>query len=123
MIHLDANFLVCALKPGSAEATKLQGWRAAGETLRISSIAWAEFLCGPLSVQDEVQARQLFSRSEPFLTADAAKAAELFNQTGRRSRSLQDCMIAAVALRCGTRLATGNVSDFRPLTAFGLVLA
>jgi predicted nucleic acid-binding protein len=47
----------------------------------------------------------------------------LFNQTGRRSRSLADCMIAAVAIRCGARLATLNAGDFQPVTAHGLNLA
>ena len=45
------------------------------------------------------------------------------NQTGRRSRSLADCMIGAVAIRCGAKLATINASDFHPFLPFGLILA
>jgi len=71
----------------------------------------------------EALARQIFPDPEPFLSADAALAAGLFNQTGRRSRSLADCMIAAVAIRCGAKLATINTGDFQPLTQHGLVLA
>ena len=59
-------------------------------------------------------ARQIFPLPEPFLAADAGLAARLFNQTGRRLRSLADCMIAAVAIRCGARLATNNVADNQP---------
>jgi predicted nucleic acid-binding protein len=32
-------------------------------------------------------------------------------------------MIAAVAIRCGAKLATLNAGDFQPLTRHGLVLA
>ena len=99
------------------------GWLNAGEAVRISAIAWSEFLCGPLSAQDETLARQFLSEPEPFVGADASRAAELFNRSGRRSRTLPDCQIAAVALRCGAKLATGNTKDFAPFQANGLTLA
>ena len=54
---------------------------------------------------------------------DAEKAAQLFNLTGRRSRSLADCMIAAVAIRSGAKMATINAAHFQPFLAHGLVLA
>ena len=71
----------------------------------------------------EVLARQVFPRPEPFLSTDAVLAARLFNRSGRRSRSLPDCMIAAVAMRCGAKLATLNTGNIQPLTAQGLILA
>lgn len=123
MIHLDTNFLIAALVPGSAAGVKVTGWLASGEDLGVSTIAWSEFLCGPLSPQDEALARLILPAPEPFLAADASKAAELFNRTGRRSRSLADCQIAAVALRCGARVATVNTTDFVPFHVQGLVLA
>jgi predicted nucleic acid-binding protein len=123
MIHLDTNFLIQALVPTSAAGTKLQTWLRDGEDLGISSIAWSEFLCGPLSSTDDELAQLLFPHPNAFLAADAQKAAELFNATGRRSRSLADCQIAAVALRCDARLATGNVSDFTLFQSHGLTLA
>src|SRR6266550_1816108 len=100
MIHLDTNFLIQALVPNSAAQARLQTWRRDAEDLGISSISWSEFLCGPLAQNDEALAQMLFPAPEPFLASDAHKAAELFNATGRRSRSLADCQIAAVALRC-----------------------
>lgn len=109
MTHLDTNFLI-------------QAWLTAGKNLGISAIAWREFLCGPLNLQEEALAQTLLSAPEPFLAADARKAADLFNATGRRSRSLADCKIAAVALRCGAPLATGNVSDFTRRQSHGLDL-
>ena len=123
MIHLDTNFLIQALAPNSASEAKLKTWLTHDEELGISSIAWSEFLCGPLTPKDESLAQVLFAAPEPFLASDAHKAAELFNATGRRSRSLADCQIAAVALRCNARLATGNVADFAPFQSHGLSLA
>ena len=123
MIQFDTNFLIQAVLVGSAAHQKFQGWAQTQEICNISSIAWAEFLCGPLDGASESMARQIFPLPEPFLAADAGLAARLFNQTGRRSRSLADCMIAAVAIRCGARLATNNVADFQAFQPYGLLLA
>jgi predicted nucleic acid-binding protein len=123
MIHFDTNFLIEATVAGSSTHERFSVWAAAGETFGVSSVAWAEYLCGPLDVTGEAIARQIFASPEPFLAVDAAKAAELFNHTGRRSRSLADCMIAAVALRCGARVATNNKNDFTAFHRFGLILA
>lgn len=120
MIHLDTNFLIQALLPNSVAETKLQTWLRDGEDLGISVIAWSEFLCGPLTASDAALAEALFDAPEPFFASDASKAAELFNATGRRSRSLADCQIAAVAMRCSARLATANVLDFTPFQTHGL---
>jgi len=123
MVHLDTNFLISAIQPGSPEDAHLRSWLGAGESLGISAVAWAEFFCGPLPQNDERVARQLFQRVETLSQVDAEMAAHLFNQTGRRSRSLSDCMIAATAIRCGARLATINNHDFRLFAAHGLKLA
>jgi predicted nucleic acid-binding protein len=122
MIHLDTNFLIEALVGHSQAQAKVQTWKNLGEELGISSIAWSEFLCGPLTQNEEALAELLFPAPEPFLTSDARRAAHLFNATGRRSRSLADCQIAAVALRCNASLATGNASDFVMFQRDGLNL-
>ena len=122
-IHVDANLLIDAPVPGSSQDAQLAGWFTAGEAIGISAVAWGEFLCGPLSPAEETLARRLLPTVEPLTGADAEKAAQLFNATGRRSRSFADCCIAAVALRTGSRLATSNSADFQPFTAHGLVLA
>ena len=123
MIHLDTNFLVSALQLGTAEESKVNSWLSGNEILGASAVAWAELFCGPLSARDELIARQMFSCVDVLSGADAEMAAQLFNKTGRRSRSLADCMIAAVAIRCGARLATINTPDFQPFAQHGLVLA
>lgn len=123
MIRLDTNFLIQATIAGSKAHGQIRAWAASQEDLGVSTIAWAEFMCGPLDAAATVLASRIFPNPEPFLPQDARLSAALFNQTGRRSRSLADCMIASVAIRCGAKLATANDADFRPLLPFGLVLA
>ncbi len=101
MVHLDTNFLILALQAGTREAGLLRGWLEMGEQIGVSAVAWAEFLCGPLLAEDVALARTLFPDVEPLSPADAEKGAVLFNATGRRSRTLADCLIAATAVRCG----------------------
>ena len=120
MIHFDTNFLIQATVAGSLAHERFRAWSAADEKYTVSSIAWAEFLCGPLDATAESMARQIFPNPEPFLSVDAVLAASLFNQTGRRSRSLADCMIAAVAIRSGAKPATINAADFQPFIKHGL---
>lgn len=122
MIHLDTNFLIQAFVPSSAAEAKLRTWLKDSEHVGISSIAWSEFLCGPLTHEGVALAYVLLAAPQAFLASDAHKAAKLFNATGRRSRSL-DCQIAAVALRCDARLATVNLLDFTPFQNHGLTLA
>lgn len=123
MIHLDTNFLIDALVPGSAQEARLVVWLSAGETLGISAVAWGEFLCGPLSPAAETLARRLFPSAEVFERSDAERAARLFNVTGRRSKSYTDCCIAAVAIRVQAPLATSNRGDFTPMIPHGLILS
>jgi predicted nucleic acid-binding protein len=123
VIHFDTSFLIAATLAGSPAHARVQIWAASGESFGISAIAWSEFFCGPLDAATETIAQQLFPLPVPFLPADAVAAARLFNQSGRRSRSLADCMIAAVAMRCGAPLATMNLGDFQPLARLGLTLA
>jgi predicted nucleic acid-binding protein len=123
MIHFDTNFLIQATVAGSPAHGDFRQWSTAGESFGVSAVAWAEYLCGPLDPQGEAIAKQMFPLPEGFLAGDAILAADLFNKTGRRSRSLADCMIAAVAIRCSAKLATVNTSDFKPFVQHGLVLA
>jgi predicted nucleic acid-binding protein len=122
MIHLDTSFLIQAFVPGTSSAVRMESWLAKNEEIGISSIAWSEFLCGPLTPQDLLLSKNLFTSIEPFLDSDAEESAELFNLTGRRSRSLADCQIAAVALRCDAQIATANTKDFLVFQAHGLMM-
>ena len=122
MIHFDTNFLIEVVIARSPANAKFRLWVSDQEICNASTVVWSEFLCGPLDSTDEAFARQIFPIPEPLLAPDAELAANLFNQTGGRSRSLADCMIAAVAIRCGAKLATINASDFQPFIKHGLTL-
>lgn len=120
-IHLDTNFLVALARGESSQTTLVTRWLQENRAIHVSAVAWAEFLCGP--VKDATTLEALLPPPVPFDAADASKAAALFNATGRRSRSLQDCMIAAAAIRASAELATIDVKDFRRFEQFGLRIA
>ena len=120
MIHLDTSFLIRALNVGTPEDRKLRAWIGAGETLSMSTVAWAEFLCGPLEESEITLAAQIVGQQSAFTPDHATLAARLFNESGRRRGSLLDCMIAATALTNGSPIATKNVADFRRFEDFGL---
>ncbi len=120
MILIDTNFLIAALVPQSSEDLQLRRWLAAGEAVGLSVIVWAEFLCGPVTVQQTQLASALFSHPEPLLPEDAMRGSQLFNESGRRRGSLADCLIAATCLRLNAALATLNVDDFHPFAPMGL---
>ena len=123
MIHLDTSFLIRALVRGSSQDKRLRGWLGGGELIGMSTVAWAEFLCGPIEPQHVRLVARIIQQRVPFDEEDAALAAQLFNRSGRRRGSLADCMIAATALRREARLATENPSDFQRFEEIGLPLA
>ena len=123
MIHLDTSFLIGALTPGSREDTRLREWLGANEPLGMSTVAWAEFLCGPVDETALSVASVVVGRQSRFTEEMAAIAARLFNGSGRRRGTMVDCMIAATALAEEAAVATSNPDDFRRFEAFGLALA
>ena len=123
MIHLDTSFLIRALVPGTPEEAKLRKWVGEGEALLMSSVAWAEFLCGPLGSVDRELANRLVERRQDFTQDQAVIAARLFNESGRRRAMIIDCMIGAAALADGAAIATSNEADFSRFAAAGLKIA
>ena len=122
VIDLDANFSIGALRGDPPAAAPLEEWIEKGETIAVSAVAWSELLCGPLTREQAERAQMIVSRIDPLTGEDAILAAELFNQTGRRPRSLTDCMIAAIAIRRGATLATFDRTGFSRFVAFRLQL-
>lgn len=122
IIALDANFLVAARATDSKEAQRLEQWLRDGLAVEVSAVAWSEYLCGPAERDEIAIIRKFITTIVPFAEQDAALAGALFNDTGRRSRSHADCMIAAHAIHRGAILATRNLADFRAFKKFGLKL-
>lgn len=123
MIHLDSNLLIAladATDPHRAAALALmQGSPAAA----VSSLAWWEFQCGPVSRQGTLLVRQLLTGGIiPFEESQSREAARLFNAAGRVRRLKFDCLIAATAILAGAQLATANARDFTPFIPHGLKL-
>lgn len=123
MIHLDTSFLIRALVRGSPEDRKLREWLGTSEPLGMSTIAWAEFLCGPIDNPQLKLATEIIRIHSNFTPELAGIAARLFNDSGRQRGTFIDCMIAATALSEGALIATTNVTDFRRFEAFGLKMA
>ena len=121
-VHLDTSFLIRALDPSSREWAALRKWLMARRPLALSTLAWGEFLCGPLGADDLPIARRLAQRHVPLAAAEAEEAARLFNASGRRRGSFGDCVIAATALLDGGVLATSDRGDFERFAGEGLEL-
>src|SRR5438552_13350457 len=120
MIHLDTGFLIGALRRGSVEDRRLREWLAQGEPIGMSVVSWTEFLCGPVETPDVELASRIVNEPITLMARDAGIAADLFNVGGRRRGSLNDCMIAATAIRGAATLATTNLIDFRRFVPAGL---
>lgn len=122
MICLDTNYLIRSLVPASGEAAALITWVESGEILITPSVAWYEFLCGPVT-EEQVNAVRAFLREVvPFDGEQAAEAARLFNAAGRSRRTRVDAMIASAAIVYGASLATDNRADFEAFVDYGLEL-
>lgn len=122
MIHLDTNLLIRIAQADKRIIRACRGWLEE-EELAVSSVAWFEFICGPLSAEDiRLIERLVEGRVLPFTVPQAERAAALFNSAGRKRASRWDCMIAAAALYDNARLATLNPNDFKHFGEAGLEL-
>ena len=121
MIHLGTSFLIRMLEPGSPQALFLET-ADPKEPVVVSTIAWAEFLCGPIEPAEKELALEVVDGHRGLRVERAGIAARLVNESGRRRGSLSDALIAAAAIHDGARLATVNLGDFRRFGAAGLQL-
>lgn len=121
-IHLDTSFLIGALDPDLPQHSRLREWLDQGAEIQISAVAWAEFWCGPTTPDERSAARHLLPEPIPLTGPDAEVAARLFNISGRRRRTLEDCLIAAVAMGSNAAVATSDYADFRRFEIEGLTV-
>jgi predicted nucleic acid-binding protein len=122
-VHLDTSFLIRALVRGSAESDRLREWLRSGRSVAISSLAWGELLCGPIDEATAELVRRVVPMHVPIGSLEAERAARLFNGTGRRRGSFQDCLVAATALETGAMVATVDCGDFGRFREMGLEIA
>lgn len=123
-VHLDTNYLIAyAGEAHEGVVAQMDAWILEDRKLHCSAMAWAEFLCGPVLGEEIDAMASLLTDIVPVTPELAAEGARLLRETGRRSRSLQDCIIAATAILAREPLATINRKDFEPLLAYGLELA
>ena len=122
-ILLDTNALIALSDPAHKLFRLAESKIREGANASTCSIAWHEYMRGPLLNEDRERAlRVVQSRILPLERKDAETAARLYNMTGRKRGSTADCLIAAVAMNHDTDLLTGNIEDFRPFLAMGLQL-
>lgn len=121
-IHLDTSFLIGILDPDLPQHSRLREWIDEGADIQVSTVAWAEFCCGPVTPEERNAARRLLPEPIPLTGPDAEIGARLFNISGRRRGSIEDCLIAAVAMSSNAAVATSNYADFRRFEIEGLTV-
>jgi len=122
-VHLDTNYLIAFAGDASADVVaSVERWILEDQKFCCSAMAWAEFLCGPVLPEEIAALETLLHSVVPVTPELAADSARLFHETGRRSRSLPDCIIAATAIAARAPLATHNRADFEPFRTHGLDL-
>ena len=122
MIHLDTNVLI-ALPLLARQRHVLTRRIGEGEPVATSSLAWFEYVCGPVAESEQRLVRAVIGAH--ILDVDEAiaeRAAALFNHAGRKRSLRTDSLIAATAILAGAELASYNAEDFAPFTAHGLTL-
>ena len=122
MTHLDTNVLI-ALPVLAKQRHALAQRIAKGEPMATSSLAWFEYVCGPVAEAEQHLVRAAIGGQ--ILAVDEAiaeRAAALFNHVGRKRSLRTDSLIAATAILALAELATFNAQDFAPFTAHGLKL-
>ena len=122
LIHLDTSFLIPAVAPGSSASRQYERWMQDKVAVRVSAVAWAEYLCGPAAPDVLMSAAWFLGEPIAVHATSAELAALLYNMSGRRRGSLADCLIAATAIIDDAELVTANRSDFERMVPAGLRL-
>lgn len=123
LIHLDTNALIALADPAQHIVVLVRERVVAGILPETSSVAWHEFVRGPLTADELLRVERVVGdRVQPVTRSTSELAARLFNATGRRRASTADCFIAASAIETGAELLTADTDDFTPFVPLGLRL-
>lgn len=118
---LDTNTLIALSDPHHPLFSYVETGIKEGASCYTCSVAWHEYVRGPLLPEDRDRALRILEKRVMSLERqDAEFAAKLFNSSGRRRGSTADCLIAAVALRLDAECVTWNTDDFCPFLEHGL---
>ncbi len=122
-IHLDTNYLIEIHVEKSKSRAVLKSLLKEKVEFSISSIAWHEFLCGPLDREQKDNVLDLVqNRIVPLNSEMAEEASELFNLIGRKKGMKADCLIAATCICENSEFLSWNADDFKKFKPFGLML-
>ncbi|MDB2310937.1 PIN domain-containing protein [Opitutales bacterium] len=120
---LDTNALIALSDPHHKMFQAIEASLRRGARASTCSVAWHEYVGGPLLDKDQARAlRVIESRMIALERRNAEMATELYNATGRRRGSTADCLIASVAIDTKAELMTLNTSDFKLFVPCGLLL-
>ncbi len=122
LIHLDTNYVVNYTSGYNPEAiSQLEAWIRDETKLHLSAMVWAEFRCGPLSIQDEILAQNIIANVVPLTKEISDRAGVLFQAT--RTPLALPCRLHHRRHRHPrATLATLNRDDFTPFLTHGLQL-
>jgi predicted nucleic acid-binding protein len=85
MILLDANYLILIAGGEPTAEAEVDAWMESGHVIATSSIAWSEFVTGPLLAEDRKLIESLIGEAIlPFGRSEAEQAAHLFRHAGCR---------------------------------------
>ena len=113
-LHLDTDFLVCALAGGGPERQLLLDLADSSIELQMSAVAWYEFSRGPRTEDQLAVARSFLGEDGivPFSEEVAERAARVFRRLGSPRRRANDIAIGVTAVTMKARLVSRNRGDF-----------
>lgn len=122
MIVLDTNVLIYYFQDKPKVVSQLNAWRKKRIKFLISSISEVEILAYPKITKVEINKIKRFLRAElesiPLGSILAHKAAEFKR---KYKTKIADSIIAAVAYKTKSTLATRNIKDFQKIKEINLV--
>ena len=113
-LHLDTDFLVCALASSGPERKLLLDLADSSVELQMSAVAWYEFARGPRTEDQLAVARSFFAEDGivPFSEDIAGRAGRVFQNLGSPRRRANDIAIGVTAVAMNARLVSRNGGDF-----------